>query len=62
MTTQTHIISNLVVFLILPHTTNLNPNYIDLGLIVGSNLIDLDHVFSNPIYHPKEIHLKLIFT
>ena len=35
------------------YVQNLNPNYIDLVLVLSSNLIDLDHLFSNPIYHPK---------
>lgn len=53
MTIPTHIAFNLGVFLVLIHATTLNPNYSDLALILGSNLIDLDHLFSKPIYHPK---------
>ena len=61
MTTPTHLIPNLVVFLVLMHVQNLNPNYPDLCLIIGSNLIDLDHLFSKPIYHPKRNPFKTHF-
>jgi len=61
MTTPTHLVSNLVAFLILTHVQNLNPNYINLGLIIGSNLIDLDHLFSRPIYHPTRNPFKTHF-
>jgi len=53
MTTPTHVASNLIVFLALAYVQNLNPDYADLGLIISSNLIDLDHLFSKPIYHSK---------
>ena len=61
MTTPTHVTSNLIVFLILTHIQNLNPNYTDLGLIIGSNLIDLDHLFSRPIYQSKRNPFKIHF-
>ncbi len=61
MTTPTHIVSNLVVFYVLIYVQNLNSNYIDLGLIVGSNLVDLDHLFSIPIHHPKRNPFKTHF-
>ena len=61
MTTPTHITSNLIVFLILMHVQNLNPNYTDLFLIIGSNSIDLDHLLSSPIYHPKRNPFKTHF-
>ncbi|KKQ03096.1 MAG: hypothetical protein US18_C0017G0020 [Parcubacteria group bacterium GW2011_GWB1_36_5] len=61
MTTPTHIASNLVVFLTLIHVQNLNQNYLDLCLIIGSNLVDLDHLFSSPIYHPKRNPFKTHF-
>jgi hypothetical protein len=53
MTTPTHVAFDLGIFLILSNTTALNLNYYDLALILASNLIDLDHLFSKPIYHPK---------
>jgi len=53
MTTPTHVAVNLGVFLVLMNVPSINPNYTDLALILGSNLIDLDHLFSRPIYHPK---------
>jgi len=58
MTTPTHVTTDLIIFLVLMHVQNFNPNYTDLGLIVGSNLIDLDHLFSCPIYHPKRNPFK----
>ncbi len=61
MTTPTHIATNLIVFLALLHVNNLNLNYTDLGLIVASNLIDLDHLLSRPIYHPKRNPFKTHF-
>jgi len=61
MTTPTHITADLIVFLVLMHVQNLNPNYTDLALIIGSNLIDLDHLFSKPIYHPKRNPFKTHF-
>ena len=53
MTTPTHVAINLGVFLLLMQVKSLDANYSDLALIVGSNFIDLDHLFSKPIYHPK---------
>lgn len=61
MTTPTHVASNLVVFLVLMQFQNINPNYTDLYLMLGSNLIDLDHLFSHPIYHPKRNPFKTHF-
>ena len=53
MTTPTHVAVNLGVFLALMQIPSVAPNYTDLVLMLGSNLIDLDHLFSRPIYHPK---------
>jgi hypothetical protein len=53
MTTPTHVIADLAVFLILLQVKVVDPNYTDLALIIGSNLIDVDHLFSQPIYHPN---------
>ncbi|MBU0999084.1 hypothetical protein KKG24_02125 [Patescibacteria group bacterium] len=61
MITPTHVASNLIVFYALMHVQNINPNYIDLVLMLGSNLIDLDHLFSRPIYHPKRNPFKTHF-
>lgn len=61
MTTPTHVASNLVVFWVLMYIQNINPNYVDLTLMVGANLIDLDHLFSTPIYHPKRNPFKTHF-
>ena len=61
MTTPTHIASNLAIFWILMHVQNINPNYTDLYLILSANLIDLDHLFSTPIYHPRRNPFKTHF-
>lgn len=58
MTTPTHVAANLVVFLALLHTQNMDPTYPDLWLMLSSNLIDLDHLFSRPIYHPRRNPFK----
>lgn len=53
MTTPTHTISNLLVLVAIQQITTFDVNYIDLVLVLSSNLIDLDHLFSKPIYHPR---------
>jgi len=53
MTTVEHVAVNLGAFFILTRVDGLNPNYVDLSLLIGSNLIDLDHLFSRPIYNAK---------
>ena len=53
MTTPVHVAANLGVFIILQHVWNIDPNYPDLALILSSNLIDLDHLFSKPVYDPR---------
>ena len=61
MTIPTHVAANLVAFLVLLNTPNVNPNYTDLVLILGSNLIDLDHLFSRPIYNPRRNSFRTHF-
>ena len=61
MTTPTHVAVNLGVFLVLMQVKTLDPNYADLALLVGSNLIDLDHLFSRPIYDPMRNPFKTHF-
>jgi hypothetical protein len=53
MTTPTHIAVDLAVFVALMQVPQISPSYVDLALIIGSNLIDLDHLFSRPIYDPQ---------
>ena len=52
MTTPTHVISNLVV-VVMAQQIGINLGVYDLFLILLSNLIDLDHLFSRPVYHPR---------
>lgn len=61
MTTPTHVAASVGVFLIATQIESLNPNYIDLALVVGANFIDLDHLFSRPIYDPKRNSFKSHF-
>lgn len=61
MTTPTHVAANLGVFLLLMQVPNLNLGYLDLGLIIASNLIDLDHLFSQPIYDPRRNSFRTHF-
>ena len=58
MTTPTHLIVDLSIFIIFLNITNISPDYGDLTLLAGSNLIDLDHLLSKPIYHPKRNPFK----
>ena len=58
MTTPTHIAVNLGVFLLLMQRNGLNPDYADLSLLVGSNLIDLDHLLTRPVYDTKRNSFK----
>lgn len=53
MTTPTHVAVDLAVFVALMQVPQIAPGYLDLALIVGSNLIDLDHLLSRPIYDPN---------
>ncbi|OGN29722.1 MAG: hypothetical protein A3A33_04495 [Candidatus Yanofskybacteria bacterium RIFCSPLOWO2_01_FULL_49_25] len=39
----------------------LDPNYTDLVLLIGSNLIDLDHLSARPIYDPYRNGFKTHF-
>lgn len=50
MTEPVHVVADLGVLLVLAHMNILNINYTDAVLIVGSNLVDIDHLFSRPIY------------
>ena len=61
MTIPTHIAVNLGVFLVLQYVPNVSPSYADLALILGSNAIDLDHLFSKPIYNPRRNSFKSHF-
>ncbi len=58
MNTPVHIAANVGVFLVLTQVPHIHPNYTDLALLIGSNLIDLDHLFSVPIYDPRRNSFK----
>ncbi len=58
MTTPVHVAVNLGAFLVLMQVPALEPNYVDLALILGANLIDLDHLLARPIYNPMRNSFK----
>jgi len=53
MTIPTHLAVDLAIFLLLMQIHSVDAGYADLALILGSNLIDMDHFYSDPIYHPR---------
>ncbi|HEY9583983.1 MAG TPA: DUF6122 family protein [Candidatus Paceibacterota bacterium] len=61
MTTPTHIATNLGIFIILTSSGLISADYPDLVLLLSSDLIDLDHLFSKPIYHPRRNPFKTHF-
>ncbi len=61
MITPIHIIFDMILYLILIKTSLFNFNIIDILLLLSVNLMDLDHLFSKPIYHPKRNPFKTHF-
>jgi len=53
MITPIHIAFDLGIFFILKETGLVTTNNLDLIFLVSVQLIDLDHLFSRPIYHPR---------
>ncbi|MFH1521326.1 MAG: DUF6122 family protein, partial [archaeon] len=51
MITPIHIIFNLILFFSIDQI--ISANFLDLFFLLFAELIDLDHLFSKPIYHPK---------
>jgi hypothetical protein len=54
--TPMHIIISLILYLFLGKFITVG--IIDLLLLLSAELIDLDHLFSKPIYHPKRNPFK----
>ena len=54
-----HIAFNLIVFFLMKQIIHVN--YFDLILLFASNLMDLDHLFSKLVYHPKRNPFKAHF-
>lgn len=52
MRTYVHISFSLIVLLILYYFDFLNITWFGILMVVCAELIDLDHLFSKPIYHP----------
>lgn len=61
MTTPTHIAVSLASFVLITKLGVVETNYIDLMTIFSAELIDLDHIFSKPIYHSKRNPFKTHF-
>jgi hypothetical protein len=59
MITPIHTIVNLIIYFISGNFIKVT--LIDLILLLSADLIDLDHLFSKPIYHPKRNPFKTHF-
>ncbi len=59
MITPIHIIFNLIVFFFLDQIISVN--FFDFIFLLSAELIDLDHLFPRPIYHPKRNPFKKHF-
>jgi len=59
MITPIHIAINLIVYFISGSFIKITTT--DLILLLSAELIDLDHLFSKPIYHPKRNPFKTHF-
>ncbi|EKD29429.1 MAG: hypothetical protein ACD_78C00417G0007 [uncultured bacterium (gcode 4)] len=53
MLTPTHIAFDLGIYFLLKETGLVDPNNMDILFLLSAQFIDLDHLFSKPIYHPK---------
>lgn len=58
MTTPVHLAVNFGIYLALAQVPSIETNYTDLALILGANLIDLDHLLVRPIYVPMRNSFK----
>ena len=61
MITPVHIAFDLGVYFVLKETGLVTTNNLDLVFLISAQLIDLDHLFSKPIYHPKRNWFKTHF-
>lgn len=53
MTTPVHLAINTGVYVLVGYSGLVEVNATDLALLFAAELIDLDHLFSTPIYHPR---------
>ncbi len=61
MLTPTHVAFDLVVYFAIIKIGHIAPSSPDIILLLGSDLIDLDHLFSKPIYDAKRNPFKTHF-
>lgn len=61
MITPAHLVFDFAVYSIFIKTGGINYNWHDILLIFLASFIDLDHLFSKPIYHPKRNPFKTHF-
>jgi len=61
MTTPTHLTVSLFSFILITKIGIVETNYFDLVAIFSVELIDIDHLFSKPIYRPKRNPFKKHF-
>lgn len=61
MITPVHLVFDIGLYLLTDKLNIVDVNNIDLIILVSAELIDLDHLLSKPIYHPRRnpfaIHL-----
>ena len=53
MTTPVHLIFDLGAYFLVNQVSFIDVNNFDLLLLFSAELIDLDHLLSKPIYHPR---------
>jgi len=61
MITPVHLIFDFGIYYLTDKTDIVNVNNIDLLLLFSAELIDLDHLFSKPIYHSRRNPFKTHF-
>lgn len=61
MITPIHLLIDAGLYLGLDKLNILSPDGTDFILLISAELIDLDHLFSKPIYHPKRNPFKTHF-
>jgi len=61
MITPIHVGFDLGIYFLLDYSSLVEINNIDIYFLLSAQLIDLDHLFSKPIYHPRRNGFKTHF-
>jgi len=61
MITPVHIVFDVAIFYMIYITGIMDVQFSDFLLILSASLIDIDHLFSKPIYHPRRNPFKTHF-